>query len=66
MTLQEILDAYKAGKLSTIELQERLRDFKKPTDKSRLSEGQKGLWMLHQISPEMSAYNVPLCFRIYL
>nr|AAS47562.1 mixed type I polyketide synthase - peptide synthetase [symbiont bacterium of Paederus fuscipes] len=27
-----------------------------------VSEGQKGLWLLHQRSPNMSAYNVPLVF----
>ncbi|MCY9076593.1 condensation domain-containing protein, partial [Bacillus inaquosorum] len=32
--------------------------------KSPLSEGQKGLWMLQKMSPDMSAYNLPLCFRI--
>ena len=29
-----------------------------------LSEGQKGLWALQKTFPEMSAYNVPICFRI--
>lgn len=29
-----------------------------------LSEGQKGLWLLHELAPDSSAYNVPLCFRI--
>lgn len=29
-----------------------------------LSEGQKGLWMLQKMLPDMSAYNVPICFRI--
>ncbi|MDQ0497108.1 non-ribosomal peptide synthetase, partial [Paenibacillus brasilensis] len=28
-----------------------------------LSEVQKGLWLLHKISPEMNAYNVPICLR---
>lgn len=28
-----------------------------------LSEGQKGLWLLHQLSPTMSAYNVPIALR---
>ncbi|MCX8131716.1 MAG: amino acid adenylation domain-containing protein [Clostridia bacterium] len=32
--------------------------------RSQLSEGQKGLWMLQKLSPGMSAYNVPLCFRL--
>lgn len=29
-----------------------------------LSEGQKGLWALHKMTPNMSAYNLPLCFHI--
>ncbi|HEU4886754.1 MAG TPA: condensation domain-containing protein, partial [Thermoanaerobaculia bacterium] len=29
-----------------------------------LSAGQKGLYILHKLNPGMSAYNVPLCFRI--
>jgi amino acid adenylation domain-containing protein len=29
-----------------------------------LSEGQKGLWLLHQMAPETSAYNVPIVLRL--
>ena len=29
-----------------------------------LSAGQKGLYILQKLNPEMTAYNVPLCFRI--
>jgi hypothetical protein len=32
--------------------------------RSPLSEGQRGLWTLQQLVPEMSAYNIPLCFHI--
>jgi amino acid adenylation domain-containing protein len=28
-----------------------------------LSEGQKGLWLLHQLAPQMSAYNIPVALR---
>jgi len=28
-----------------------------------LSEGQKGLWLLHQFAPRMSAYNIPVALR---
>jgi polyketide synthase PksN len=28
-----------------------------------LSEGQKGLWLLHQLSPQTSAYNIPVALR---
>ncbi|MCK9395482.1 MAG: SDR family NAD(P)-dependent oxidoreductase [Methylobacter sp.] len=30
---------------------------------SPLSEGQKGLWLLHQFAPQMSAYNIPVALR---
>ncbi|EPH43453.1 non-ribosomal peptide synthetase [Streptomyces aurantiacus] len=29
-----------------------------------LSEGQRGLWALQRAYPDMTAYNVPLCFRV--
>ncbi len=29
-----------------------------------LSEGQKGLWVLHKHAPQNSAYNCPVCFRV--
>ncbi|MCX7366149.1 MAG: SDR family NAD(P)-dependent oxidoreductase, partial [Alphaproteobacteria bacterium] len=29
-----------------------------------LSEGQKGLWLLHQLAPQTSAYNVPMALRL--
>jgi polyketide synthase PksN len=28
-----------------------------------ISEGQKGLWLLHQMTPQSSAYNVPIALR---
>ena len=34
-----------------------------PQPLTPLSEGQKGLWLLQQLSPEMSAYNVPIALR---
>ncbi|PRR99354.1 non-ribosomal peptide synthetase [Bacillus atrophaeus] len=37
---------------------------KRQSSKGPLSEGQKGLWMLQKMSPDMGAYNIPLCFRI--
>jgi amino acid adenylation domain-containing protein/non-ribosomal peptide synthase protein (TIGR01720 family) len=64
MTRKELLLAYKEGKLSIDELQNRLRALKQQTFKNPLSEGQKGLWMLQKVSPEMSSYNIPLCFSI--
>ncbi len=62
MTSIEILNAYKAGKLSKKGVQEKLRELKQGSLKNPLSEGQKGLWLLQKISPEMSAYNIPICF----
>src|SRR5215470_18121516 len=29
-----------------------------------LSAGQKGLYILQKLHPKMSAYNVPLCFKV--
>ncbi len=29
-----------------------------------LSEGQKGLWAIQKMFPKMTAYNIPLCFRV--
>ena len=34
-----------------------------PQPLTPLSEGQKGLWVLQKLSPEMSAYNVPIALR---
>ncbi len=64
MTPQEILDAYKTGTLSTAQVKEELRNFERQVSRFHLSEGQKGLWTLQKISPDMSAYNIPICFRI--
>jgi polyketide synthase PksN len=64
MMRKELLIAYKEGKISTAELQEQLRALKQQPLKTPLSEGQKGLWMLQKVSPEMSSYNVPLCYRV--
>lgn len=59
-----LLDAYKSGKLSITEVEEQLRQLKQASLRSPLSEGQKGLWALHKMSPGMSAYNLPVCFRV--
>lgn len=65
MTRKELLMAFKVGKLTTAQLQEQLHALCPPPRRHPLSEGQKGLWMLQKVTPEMSAYNIPLCFRIY-
>ncbi|ATF14554.1 non-ribosomal peptide synthetase [Brevibacillus brevis X23] len=64
MMRREILMAYKEGKLSAAEVQEKLLELENPSFTSPLSVGQQGLWMLQKMSPTMSAYNVPLCFCI--
>lgn len=63
MTPQEILAAYKSGKISTAEVKEELVKLKKTILEYPLSEGQKGLWMLQKMVPSMNAYNVPICFK---
>ncbi|MEQ7681104.1 non-ribosomal peptide synthetase [Bacillus ayatagriensis] len=63
MNHKELLDAYRSGTLTIAEVEQKLQPFKRTTAKRPLSEGQKGLWMLQKMFPEMSAYNIPLCFR---
>ena len=60
----ELIDAYKAGRMSTTELKERLRVLVLQATRTPLSEGQRGLWMLQKLAPDMSAYNVPVCLRL--
>ncbi|WP_139492062.1 non-ribosomal peptide synthetase [Brevibacillus dissolubilis] len=64
MNHKSILDAYKSGELSISDVETKLRELKQQSLRNPLSEGQKGLWMLQKMTPEMSAYNLPLCFRI--
>src|SRR5262245_23814176 len=64
MTPRDILLAFKAGTLSEREVREQLRALHRPPQRHPLSEGQQGLWALQKMAPEMSAYNVPLCFRL--
>ncbi|TCS93645.1 non-ribosomal peptide synthetase [Hazenella coriacea] len=64
MNHKDILDAYKSGEITIGEVEEKLREMKQSSFKKPLSEGQKGLWMLQKMSPDMSAYNIPLCFHI--
>ncbi|MCX8128557.1 MAG: condensation domain-containing protein, partial [Clostridia bacterium] len=63
MTKESILIEYREGKLTIAEAQEKLRELSNQSSRRPLSEGQKGLWMLQKMSPGMSAYNVPICFR---
>ena len=54
----------KPAGLSTTELKERLRVLAQQATRTPLSEGQRGLWMLQKLAPDMSAYNVPVCLRL--
>ncbi|HXH09319.1 MAG TPA: condensation domain-containing protein, partial [Alphaproteobacteria bacterium] len=64
MTRRDVLLAFKSGKLSKHEAREALSALGQPAQRYPLSEGQQGLWALQHMTPEMTAYNVPLCFRI--
>ncbi|NEW09011.1 amino acid adenylation domain-containing protein [Paenibacillus sp. SYP-B3998] len=65
MIAKDILINYKEGELSTTELLKKLHELKYQSfNRKPLSEGQKGLWVLEKVSPGMSAYNLPICFRI--
>ena len=52
MRQAEIIEAYKAGRVSTAELKEQLRALAQRSSKTPLSEGQRGLRVLHKLSPE--------------
>ena len=74
--LVEQMIAYPRQKLKDMlrGLQEPLAQLKKQTDYHRLtaddarrkplSEGQKGLWLLQQLAPGMTAYNLPIALKI--
>ncbi|WP_158692086.1 non-ribosomal peptide synthetase, partial [Streptomyces aurantiacus] len=67
MNEDQILAGFKAG-LHTAEdvlaFYERLQAARQGgADRRPLSEGQKGLWLLHKLRPTADVYNVPVCFR---
>ena len=62
MIISEILESLRAGDLST---EQALQSIRKIRRRSAMSEGQKGLWILQQFVPEMAAYNLPICLRIF-
>ncbi|MGS0763567.1 amino acid adenylation domain-containing protein [Syntrophomonas curvata] len=64
MNRKEILMAYKEGKLAEDDVKERLRMIKQQSMKQPLAEGQKGLWILQKSLPDLSSYNLPICFRV--
>ncbi|AZC62590.1 non-ribosomal peptide synthetase [Pseudomonas chlororaphis] len=58
-TKEQLLAAYKAGEISTAQLKSLLF----AAEPTPLSAGQKGLWALHKTLPDITAYQIPLCFR---
>ena len=64
MTMDEVLSAFKEGRLTTLEVRSKLRLLKLEVERVPLSEGQKGLFILHQLSSSASEYNVPVSFRV--
>ena len=63
MNISQICQAYEAGQLSTVEAVQALEQQSELHSRHALSEGQKGLWALHKMEPDMSAYNVPIGIR---
>lgn len=60
MSKEELLLAFREGKYSAEEVLQLLHS----EQKTDLSEGQKELWMLQTLYPEMAGFNLPLGFRI--
>ncbi|WP_161624828.1 non-ribosomal peptide synthetase [Streptomyces spectabilis] len=70
--LSALIADYKAGRVGAHEVGDLLRDLRAQAGEPQpqgvseypLSEGQRGLWALQRAYPDMTAYNVPLCFRV--
>ncbi|MCB2312713.1 amino acid adenylation domain-containing protein [Clostridium tagluense] len=62
MNFEKMLYEYENGECSTSDLLLQLNEIKDQPMKLNLSEGQKGLWMLYKMYPNMYAYNIPICF----
>ena len=65
MSTKRILSEYKAGLLSIKDIKIELERLRKTYNKKSLSEGQKGLFALQKIHPEISAYNCPICLKFF-
>ena len=63
MNISQICHAYEAGRLSTVEAVRALERQAGLHSRHALSEGQKGLWALHRMEPDMRAYHVPIGIR---
>jgi amino acid adenylation domain-containing protein len=57
MDINNIVQDYETGLISTFDVLRKLERYQKKP----LSEGQKGLWALCEIEPDIYAYNVPIC-----
>ncbi|MBB5862410.1 hypothetical protein, partial [Xanthomonas arboricola] len=64
MTLDDILERYRQGRLSEDEAVERLVALGTSEADDALGENQLGLWTHQQLQPASSAYNVPLAIRL--
>ncbi|MFD9789949.1 amino acid adenylation domain-containing protein [Streptomyces sp. NPDC059070] len=64
MNEDQILAGFKAGTLSADDVLAFYEELQRPTARRPLSEGQKGLWLLHRLRPDADVYNVPVCFRV--
>jgi amino acid adenylation domain-containing protein len=65
MTMDQVLAAFKEGKLTSEEVLQYAEKEKKLKSKYPLSEGQKGLWFLAKMAPSSNVYNVPMSFPLY-
>ena len=64
MSERDILAAFRAGELSAAEALKEIRALADRPPVGELSQGQRGLWALQKTAPGMSAYNLPVCFRV--
>ncbi|MET8582263.1 amino acid adenylation domain-containing protein [Streptomyces collinus] len=64
MNEDQILAGFKAGVFSADDVLAYYERLPAVPERRPLSEGQKGLWLLHRLQPDSDVYNVPVCFRV--
>ncbi|KYC88117.1 non-ribosomal peptide synthetase [Bacillus amyloliquefaciens] len=64
MNENELLMGFKSGKYTADEVLAYYQELDQETSRYTLSEGQKGLWMLHKLEAESDVYHIPICFRV--
>ncbi|GGS54976.1 hypothetical protein GCM10010206_15880 [Streptomyces cinerochromogenes] len=64
MNEDQILAGFKAGVFSADDVLAFYERHRAESGRRPLSEGQKGLWLLHRLQPDSDVYNVPVCFRL--